>query len=194
MSSRLEKLLTKLSANLEVPQFLDWRCFYWCHSFLGPDILNVICRNWRAGEQRQRHQSDGNFRDADEEGWPDAGNQSEGNLFDVWHTIAHTHTHTQTFCVNKCMFIFVLGLSWSSLTCWRAAILTSLTWHPPSTSTPSGSRTIQVSVATSDHPSYSVIRRNPSPHCAYFQHTQWQNTACPCVSWVWLKNSEGKLL
>lgn len=52
--------------------------------FVGPDILNgMIDRNRRAGEQRQRHQFDGNLRDTDEESWPDAGSQPKGNLFDV---------------------------------------------------------------------------------------------------------------
>lgn len=49
--------------------------FFWLNRFLilsflfvGPDVLNgMIDRNRRAGEQRQRHQFDGNFRDTDEE-------------------------------------------------------------------------------------------------------------------------------
>lgn len=77
---------------------LKFLCFF----FLGGANVNVVtCRNWHPGEQRQCHQFDGNLGNADEEGWPDAGNQPEGNLFDVWH--AHTHTYAHRVAVNECV-------------------------------------------------------------------------------------------
>lgn len=45
--------------------------------------LCVIGRYRHPGEQCQRHQSDGNSGDSHEEGGPNAGNQSEGNVPDV---------------------------------------------------------------------------------------------------------------